>query len=297
MNRQVNTKVEHIYSAQAELGEGPLWSAEHNCLFWLDIVAPAIHRFYPDTGKNETTKMSQGIFMLVETADGGTIGAVDDGLAYINSVSGEIDIIENPLPSKKLRFNDGACDRRGRLWSGSMRRESPYEPVCSLYMLDLDLTVGEMDKGLTLCNGIGWSCDDMTMYLSDSVQKTVFAYDFDIEEGVVKNKRPFFQVSESDGYPDGLTVDSEGCIWLCHWDGWCVTRIAPDGKAIDRIEMPVPRPTSCHFGGSDLSTLFITSAIKDMDEETRRKAPLSGDLFAISPGVSGLPEQQFRGSR
>jgi len=290
-------KVEHIFSAQAQLGEGPLWSARHNCLYWLDLRANEIHRFFPDTGRDETTKMPQSVSSLVETTDGGTLGGMDDGLAFIDPVTGEFDIIDNPLPSKDVRFNDGACDRRGRFWTGSMRRDQPYDPVCCLYMLETDLSVCEMDRGICLSNGIGFSPDDKVMYLSDSVQKTIFAYDFDLDAGSIVNRRAFFEVSEKGGYPDGLTVDSEGCIWLCHWDGWCITRIAPSGKEIARVEMPVPRPTSCHFGGSDLSTLFITSAISNLDAETHKKSPLSGDLFAVLPAVSGLPESTFAGRR
>jgi|AGTN01.2.fsa_nt_gi Gluconolactonase len=290
-------KVEHLYRAQAQLGEGPLWSASGNFLYWLDIRAPAIHRYFPDTGKNETTKMSQGVFSLVETADGGTVGGIDDGLAFIDPITGEFDVIENPLPSSKLRFNDGACDRRGRLWTGSMSRDEPHDPVCTLYMLESDLSVHAMDQGISLSNGIGFSPDDKVMYLSDSIQKTIFAFDFDLDRGSIANKRPFFEVSEKGGYPDGLTVDSEGCIWVCHWDGWCITRISPKGIPIVRIEMPVPRPTSCHFGGSDLSTLFITSAISNLDKKRHAKSPQSGDLFAVSPAVPGLPEPKFAGTR
>jgi sugar lactone lactonase YvrE len=290
-------KAEHLLSVNAQLGEGPLWSSSKQLLYWLDIIAPAIHRFDPESGINQTTRMRQSVCALVETADGGTVGAVDDGLAFIDPISGKFDVIANPLPDRKRRFNDGSCDRRGRFWSGSMMREQPYDGVNSLYKLDTDLTVTEMDTGLILSNGIGFSPDDTVMYLSDSIQKTVFAYDFDLAEGSIKNKRGLITVADDDGFPDGLTVDSEGCIWLCHWDGWRVTRHSPDGKIIDFIDMPVPRPTSCIFGGSDLKTLFITSAIMDLDADELKKSPLSGDLFVVSLSVPGLPEPKFAGKR
>jgi sugar lactone lactonase YvrE len=182
----------------------------------------------------------------------------------------------------------------GRLWTGTMQRTN-QQPVASFFKLDCDLTLTEMDKGLSLSNGIGFSPDDSILYLSDSVQNSVFAYDFNLENGTIFNKRRLIHVDpEIDGYPDGLTVDAEGFIWLCHYDGWKLTRHAPDGKQVDSIEMPVPRPTSCIFGGANLSELFITSAIEDLSEEELEKAPMSGDLFVATLPVPGCPTFTFK---
>lgn len=288
-------KAQHVLKVGAQLGEGPLWSPRENALFWLDIVRPAIHRWEPATGKFDTTIMSQWVCALAHCQDGKMIGAVEDGLAIIDPESGEFEIVANPLPDRTMRFNDGSVDRRGRFWSGTMLRED-YKPVCSIYRLNSDLSLEEMDSGLSLSNGIGYSPDDTTMYLSDSIQNTVFAYDFDLEKGEIRNKRPLIVVDAKDGYPDGLTVDAEGYIWLCHWDGWKVTGHAPDGKHVETIEVPVPRPTSCAFGGEDFSTLYITSAIMDLTPDQLAEAPQSGDLFAAHSRVPGLPEPEFKRS-
>ncbi|MDZ4837181.1 MAG: SMP-30/gluconolactonase/LRE family protein [Candidatus Melainabacteria bacterium] len=285
-------QAEQVLTVGSQLGEGPLWSPREGALYWIDIVGRIIHRWNPSTGKRDTTSFSQWICALGHRAGGGLIGAVEDGLAFIDFETGEFEIVANPLPDRSMRFNDGSCDRLGRFWSGTMLRED-QKPVCSFYKLDNDLTISEMDKGFSLANGIGFSPDDSVMYLSDSIQRTVFVFDFDLEQGLIRNRRPLFTIEEKDGYPDGLTVDAEGFIWLCHWDGWKVTRHAPDGRLVDTVKTPVPRPTSCAFGGADFSTLYITSAIMDLTEEQLAAAPQSGDLFAVQPGVRGVPEFEF----
>jgi sugar lactone lactonase YvrE len=287
-------RAEQAIRIGARLGEGPLWSPNENALYSIDIVNCAIHRWEPKTGKRDTAILKQWICALVLCDDGRLIGAVEDGLAFIDFVTGTFEIIANPLPDRSMRFNDASADRLGRLWTGTMQRED-QQPVASFYKLDNDLVLTEMDKGLSLSNGIGFSPDDSILYLSDSIQNSVFAYDFDLERGLISNKRQLIYVDpDKDGYPDGLTMDAEGHIWLCHWDGWKLTRHAPDGKVVDTIEVPVPRPTSCMFGGDDLSELYITSAIMDLSAEQFAVAPMSGDIFVARPSVPGLPEPTFR---
>lgn len=290
-------KAEQVIKVGAKLGEGPLWSSRENALYWLDIVNRTIHRWHPSSGKRDTTVFSQMVSALVQCDDGRFIGAVEDGLAFIDFENGEFEIIVNPLPDRTMRFNDASADRRGRLWTGTMLREN-QKPVASFYKLSNDLTLSEMEKGLSLSNGIGFSPDDTVLYLSDSVQNSVYAYDFDIDSGTIANQRRLIYVDpEKDGYPDGLTVDAEGFIWLCHYDGWKVTRHAPDGTVVDVIETPVPRPTSCIFGGTELATLYITSAIEDLTEAQLAEAPMSGDVFSAKPRVGGLSEPVFRTER
>ncbi|MBX3150902.1 SMP-30/gluconolactonase/LRE family protein [Candidatus Obscuribacterales bacterium] len=287
-------KAEHALKVGAKLGEGPLWRARENALYWLDIVNCAIHRWEPATGKRDTATFNQWVCALVSCDDGRLVGAVEDGLAFLDFATGTFEIIANPLPDRTMRFNDASADRLGRLWTGTMQREN-QKPVASFYKLDRDLSLTEMDYGLSLSNGIGFSPDDSILYLSDSVQNSVFAYDFDLEHGTIANKRQLIWVDpKRDGYPDGLTVDAEGFIWLCHYDGWKVTRHAPDGKQVDSIDMPVPRPTSCMFGGANLTELYITSAIEDLSVEQLENAPMSGDVFVATLPVPGTPEFTFR---
>lgn len=287
-------RAEHAVKVGAKLGEGPLWSPSENALYWLDIVNSAIHRWEPTTGTRDTTIFKQWVSALVCCNDGRLIGAVEDGLAFLDFASGNFEIIVNPLPDRSMRFNDASADRLGRLWTGTMQRKD-QQPVASFYKLERNLILTEMDRGLSLSNGIGFSPDDSILYLSDSVQNSVFAYDFDLENGTIANKRQLIFVDpRTDGYPDGLTVDAEGFIWLCHYDGWKLTRHAPDGKMVDHIEVPVPRPTSCMFGGEFFTDLYITSAIEDLTAEQLAAAPMSGDVFVAKPAVPGSPEFMFK---
>jgi sugar lactone lactonase YvrE len=165
----------------------------------------------------------------------------------------------------------------------------------SLYRLDPDGGVTRMDEGFQVSNGLGWSPDNRHFYFTDSGQKRIYVYDFDLDRGLVANRRTFVQLPDGVGSPDGLAVDAEGFVWSAHWDGWCITRYDPDGK-VDRVfNLPVPRPTSCAFGGPDLTTLFVTSARIRLSARQLAEAPLSGSVFAIQTGVRGLPDTPFAG--
>jgi sugar lactone lactonase YvrE len=151
-----------------------------------------------------------------------------------------------------------------------------------------------MERNIGISNGLGWSPDDRLMYFTDTLARTIYVYDFDVDEGVIRNRRVFAQSPDNMGVPDGLAVDSEGFVWSAQWDGWQVIRYSPKGT-IDRIvSLPVPRPTSCTFGGPDLSTLYVTSARIRLSGSQLAEAPLSGSVFAYESGVRGLPDNIFR---
>jgi sugar lactone lactonase YvrE len=221
--------------------------------------------------------------------------ASDDSFLFLDTETGETKpaaVAETGMPFN--RFNDGKVDRRGRLWAGTIDRQTA-KPTGSLYRLDADLLVTRMETGLICSNGLGWSPDDKIMYFTDSMVRTIWQYDFDAASGTIDNRRVFAKLAEDDGVPDGLTVDAEGFVWSAVWDGWRIVRYAPDG-AIDRqIIMPVQRPSSCMFGGPGLRTLYVTSACADLRASDLLRGPLAGALFAIEPGVAGLPETPFGG--
>jgi sugar lactone lactonase YvrE len=193
------------------------------------------------------------------------------------------------------RYNDGKCDRMGRLWVGSLDMGTAANRG-NLFRVDPDGNWKKMDTGFTVANGLGWSPDNKRMYFTDSTRRTIYVYDFDLLSGNIANRRNFITLRANEGTPDGLTVDEEGCLWVAVWDAWRVSRYSPQGEELLRIRMPVPRPTSCCFGGPDLDTLYVTSASVRLNEDALRAAPLSGSLFAIKiPGVRGLPETTFAG--
>jgi sugar lactone lactonase YvrE len=152
-----------------------------------------------------------------------------------------------------------------------------------------------MDRGFHVANGVGWTPDDRLFYFTDTQKQVIYAYDFDLASGEIANRRMFITVPEAEGKPDGMTVDAEGFLWVAHWDGWCVTRYDPDGKVDRVINLPVPRPTSCVFGGPDLQTLYVTSARIRLSAAQLAEAPLSGSVFSIDTGIKGLPENLYGG--
>ena len=192
------------------------------------------------------------------------------------------------------RFNDGKCDGSGRLWAGTMD-DAIEQPTGALYRLDRDLSVHRMDDGYVVTNGPAWSPDGRIMYHNDTTARTVFAFDCDPVTGEIAGKREFLRLPDTDGYPDGLTVDSEGGVWLAHWDGWRVTRFTAAG-AVDRVvRVPAAQVTSCTFGGADLRTLYVTTASTGLDGAQRAEQPLAGGLFAVELDLAGLPTNRFGG--
>jgi len=219
--------------------------------------------------------------------------ADSSGFGSLDLNSGEITQISDPEPDLPLnRFNDGKVDRAGRLWAGSMDNKCSG-PVGSLYRLDPSGQVLRMASDFICSNGLGWSPDNRTMYFTDSMVRTIWAYEFDLDSGELGERRVFARLSDTDGVPDGLTVDSEGFVWSAIWDGWRVVRYCPEGAIDKEIPMPVQRPSSCMFGGRDLKTLFITSACVELGWNSLKGGPLAGALFAMDCEVGGLPEPTF----
>jgi sugar lactone lactonase YvrE len=239
--------------------------------------------------------MPELVGAVVPRRRGGLVAAMQNGFKAVDPETGAVSLIANPEADKPgNRFNDGKCDRRGRFWAATMAIDTqPGEG--SLYRLDTDGRVSRMDTGFHVSNGLGWSPDNRRFYFTDSGPKRIYVYDFDLEGGAVENRRTFVQVPDGVGVPDGLAVDAEGFVWSAHWDGWCVTRYDPDGKVDRVINLPVPRPTSCAFGGPDLTTLYITSARIRLSAGQLAEAPLSGSVFALQSGIRGLPEMPYAG--
>jgi sugar lactone lactonase YvrE len=152
----------------------------------------------------------------------------------------------------------------------------------------------QIKTGIGISNGLGWSPDNRVMYYTDSAQRTIWAYDFDLENGDISDQRVFAR-TPAEYVPDGLTVDAEGFIWSAKWDGWKVVRYAPDGSVDQEVRLPVQRPTSCTFGGTDLKRLFITSASTGLTEAELQNQPLAGSVFVVDTDIMGIPEPRYAG--
>lgn len=288
-------KVECILPWAAYLGEGPVWDARTQRLLWLDILAPAIHVLNVETRENITYKVPHLVTAIAPRAMGGYAAMTQHGLEFWDFETGTLTPVVDPeadIPEN--RFNDAKCDSAGRFWAGSMALDAS-QPSGSLFSFEPDAAWQQLDSGFTVSNGMGWSPDNRTMYFTDTNLRTIYAYDFDLKSGVIANRRPLIEVPAGEGKPDGMTVDAEGYLWVAMWDGWSVRRYAPDGRLDRIVELPVPRPSSCCFGGPDYRTLFITSARIRLGERALIEAPLSGGVFAFEPGVAGLPSGLFAG--
>lgn len=283
-------EVEHVLSIGNQLGEGPLWSQDEGKLYWVDIMDGNVHRMTPGQDDLETFSLGQPVGALGFRERGGFIAALKNGFHFWDSVTGQLQFLTDPEAEKPhVRFNDGAVDRKGRFWAGTMDDNGNS----ALYRYDPDGSLHVMQTGVTCSNGIGWSPDNKTMYYSDSQVFTIYAYDFDLDSGTIDNRRVFRQFDNGD--PDGLTVDSEGCVWVAMWGGWCVERYDPAGSLMTRIDMPVQYTTCPIFGGENLDELYLTSAWFALGRERRHEQPQAGDLFRIRPGVRGIPEAAFAG--
>lgn len=291
----IAANAECVLPVAAHLGEGPVWTGADRSLLWLDILAPAVHVFDPMTGQDRALKVPRMVTSIAARRQGGHAVMTQNGLELLDIATGALTPVVDPEAAMGTnRFNDAKCDRRGRFWAGSMALDASA-PSGSLYCIEPDASWRRVDTGFTVSNGMDWSPDDRQMYFADSAQGCVFAYDFDLDTGSVANRRPLIQIPPVEGKPDGLTVDAEGYIWVAVWDGWSVRRYAPDGRLDRVVGVPVPRPSSCCFGGPDLDRLYITSGRIRLAERMLVEAPLSGGLFVFEPGVRGQPGGMFAG--
>ncbi|CEG58516.1 SMP-30/gluconolactonase/LRE family protein [Legionella fallonii] len=283
-----------IFNSQAVLGESPLWSDHEGIMYWLDCLQPAIHCFNPQTCSDKFIILDQIVTSIALYVPNILLVTVEEGYAFVNLKTGILEQIANPYANQSVIFNDGKCDRQGRFWSGTAAKDW-QSPIGILYQLSADLTFKPMDRGFILSNGIGFSPDNEYLYFSDSLAHTIYRYDFDLAAGTITNKQSFISIPDSEGIPDGMTVDTEGFLWVAMWDGWAVNRYDTQGKKVDSVKLPVPRPTSVAFGDRDLSTLYITSARMGLSDEQLQLSPLSGSLFALKTLFQGLPEPHFKG--
>lgn len=289
------SNVQQILHCQNILGEGPLWSADQQCLYWVDIMGKCYWRFDPVSGQHESIDVGTFVGVLAERVSGGLIMATKNGIGFWDEQKRVLDIVAHPESNRPhMRFNDGAVDSAGRFWAGTMTmtREDGYGGI--LYRFDPDGSLHAMLEGVGTSNGIGWSPDNRIMYYTDTTRRIIYAFDFDATTGNIANQRVLVETPQHSGGPDGLAVDDEGFIWSAQWNGARLVRYAPDGSIERIIPVPALRPTCPVFGGPDRRTLYITSAAVE-DPLHLEYYPMSGDLFALQTEVTGPPKYKFAG--
>ncbi len=282
--------IELILDAQATLGEGALWDGTSQRLLWVDILEKRVGLFDPQTKGNSMLQLDSFVGTVVPTAGGGLMVAVREGFARLDRATGRLSRVDRPQghdPSV-VRFNDGKCDPFGRFWAGTMAiDEGPRRGA--LYCLDPDGRIRRMLEKVSISNGIAWSLDRRRMYYIDTLTRSVVVFDYDFDTGAISNQRLAFEIPEKLGYPDGMTIDADGMLWIALWDGWAVSRWDPGtGRLLATVSLPVSRVTSCAFGGPGLTTLYITSARVGLSSAELERQPLAGGLFAWQTNIAGL---------
>ncbi|MGW3955648.1 SMP-30/gluconolactonase/LRE family protein [Streptomyces sp. NPDC004752] len=280
------TAYEVAVRAEAALGEGPTWDPATGRLIWIDILGMRIHTYDPAAGRRTVRTTEQHIGAVKPRTGGGLVLNLRDGIGLLDPDGTFRWLHHEPVPGR--RANDAAVAPDGALWAGTMR----YDETAGGGTLSRVTGAGEVRTVLpsvAVSNGTGWSPDGRLMYYVDSPTRRIDVFDFDGEQAL--NRRPLAEIEEGAGFPDGLTVDADGGVWVALWDGAAVRRYTPDG-ALDRVlTVPVARPTACAFGGADLTDLYITTARTGLD----RPHPLSGSLLVAPSAGRGLPQPPFAG--
>ena len=290
------TTLRHYPEPIAVLGEAPVWDPEAGRIWWVDCDQKKLFRRDPASGADtDTIALPHYPGSYAFRRNGGLIMAYRNGLTLLDPETLEDQPFEaTGADFSQERFNDGACDRAGRFWVGTMDRKRTGRNG-NLFRVDSDLTVTRMVGDLVVSNGISFSPDDRTMYHHDSRSGLVFAYDFDIDRGEIRNQRVFVDFAGRPGRPDGCTTDAEGNLWIAEIGAGRVVQFDTRGRQIRAIEMPVTRPSSVMFGGEDMSTLFITTMRDGLPPEEAERQPLAGCLFHVKVDTPGLPEPRFAG--
>lgn len=289
-------RIEVFSDGKDLLGEGPLWDERRERLYWIDSYAPCVHRSDLKGTDRRTWRLPEPVGSMALREQGGAVVSLRSGFHFLDFDSGTVTRINVTQPGElRPRLNDGKVDRQGRFVAGSMDF-AEAEPVGKLFRLDPDLSLATLDTDIICSNGPCWSPDGCTFYFADSFKRTIFAYDYDIATGGVLSKRVFATFAgRLSGYPDGATVDAEGCVWSVEVYAGRLVRFSPDG-VVDRIVgLPVYSTTSLTFGGPGLDTAFVTSMARPFNGEYHRERE-AGMVFAVHGlGVRGIAEPRFKG--
>lgn len=288
---------ERVGDIRCTVGESPVWNPAQNAWYWVDIPARRIWRLDAGSGATRRWRTSEMAACIAFAADGAIIAGMETGVFRLELGTGEfaeaMPLASPPELQQGMRFNDGRCDRQGRFWAGTMVMDmAAARPDGRLYRYTAQQGLSSpIVEGLITQNGLAWSPDGTTMYLSDShpARQTIWSFDYDVEAGLPHKRRVFADMTTMRGRPDGAAVDSEGCYWICANDGACLLRFTPAGKLDRTIELPMAKPAMCSFGGAAMDTLLVTS----IDPGQGSGGELAGAVLLVRPGVAGLPEAPF----
>ncbi|XP_043928497.1 regucalcin [Protopterus annectens] len=295
-------KIECVVDERNKIGESPVWEEKEGTLLYVDIQEKQVKRWDAASGHVQTVNVGAHVGSVVPRKSGGYILALGTRFAFLDWEKKKVtDIISVDQDKANNRFNDGKVDPAGRFFAGTMSMEIRPAEVerhqGSLYTLHADHSVVKHFDQVDISNGLDWSPDHKHFYYVDSLSYRVDVFDYDINSGSICNRRVLYKMEEDEGIPDGMTIDSEGKLWLACYNGGRVIRIDPEtGKRIQTVTLPVDKTTSCCFGGKDYSEMYVTSACLGMDDKWMAKQPQAGGIFKITGlGVKGIPPYAFAG--
>ncbi|WCN01152.1 SMP-30/gluconolactonase/LRE family protein [Streptomyces sp. M92] len=282
------TAYEVAVRAEAALGEGPTWDPATGRLLWIDILNCRVHTYDPATGRRTVRRTEQHVGAVKPRAGGGLVLNLRDGIGLLDPDGAFRWLHRETVPGR--RANDAAVAHDGTLWAGTMRYdEAPGGGTLS--RITGDGTVTTVLDDVAVSNGTGWSPDGRLMYYVDTPTRRIDVFDVTAPDGRITGRRPLATIEDGAGFPDGLCVDAEGCVWVALWDGGAVRRYTPAGDLDRVIPLPVPRVTACAFGGPGLSDLYITTARVGLTAPH----PLAGSLLVVPDAGRGVPQPAFAG--
>ncbi len=279
-----------VVQASDRLGEGPVWAAYEQRLYWFDIKGRRLSWYDPSTDARGSIDLPLRASAAAPRASGGLLLATEKGLATCDPATGAMAMVQAHDLGEGFRSNDGKIDPQGRFWWSTMDDDGGKRPG-AVYRTGPDMKTEKVLSGIHIPNTISVSGDGKLLYMADSKLQTIFVHQVDD----VSQVREFAHTRGEAGSPDGSAIDAEGCLWNAQWGAWRIVRYDPSGRVDRIVEVPVEQPTSCAFGGPDLSTLYITSAWDGLSDEARDRQPLAGGVFAFEPGVKGLELPAFQG--
>lgn len=282
-----------IWQLGAPLGEGPVWVERDSALWFTDIKSHKIHRYDPVNGQTRSWDAPGQVGFVLPIESGGFVAGLQSGLHRFDERDGSFTPICDPEPGRPTnRLNDGTVDPKGRLWFGTMD-DGESQTTGAIYRLGADGTCERESDLCSITNGPALSPDGRTLYHTDTLGGLIYACDVS-DDGHLSNRRLFARIPNEEGYPDGPTVDSEGCVWTGLYKGWAVRRYSPDGEILENVRFPVDAITKIAFGGPDLKTVFATTAAKHLTPGDFAGQPHAGDLFRFEVSVPGLPSFAIR---
>jgi sugar lactone lactonase YvrE len=287
--------VEIALEAKATLGEGPAWDDHERRLLWIDILDGLVHTFDPANGSDVAVGVGRPVGAIGLRAGGGLVLAVEDGFALSGPGGKGAELIA-PIGADDpaIRFNDGKCDPAGRFWAGTMAYDETPN-AAALYRLDPGGDVERVLDDVTISNGLAWTVDGRTMFFADTPTRRVDAFAFDLDAGTIRDRRTLLDLADFPGFPDGMAIDAEDCLWVAFWGGSSVRRFRPDGRPDLVLDLPATNVTSCAFGGPDLRDLYVTSARDGLSAAQLAAEPHAGAVFHTRTDVPGVPVPRFEG--